>query len=134
MTLEQYLNYWKVNYGYVKVAKEELTPEIEKNAEDLISKVNSLLSSAGLSHMMISSGWRPKAVNASIKGAAPFSNHVKGLAVDVYDPHGDLDNWCMNNLPILEEIGLWLEHPAATKTWCHLQSIAPRSGARVFYP
>ena len=34
----------------------------------------------------------------------------------------------------LASLGLWMEHPLATKGWCHLQVVSPRSGMRVFYP
>ena len=65
---------------------------------------------------------------------APKSNHKKGLAVDIYDPYNQLDLWCMNNHAILEELGLWLEHPSSTKGWCHVQAVPPRSNNRVFLP
>ena len=35
---------------------------------------------------------------------------------------------------VLKDLGLWLEHPAATKGWAHVQTKPPRSGRRVFYP
>jgi hypothetical protein len=82
----------------------------------------------------ISSGWRPMAVNARVPGAAPRSKHMSGQAVDLYDPEGDLDDWCMAHQDRLAAAGLWLEHPSATKSWCHLQSLPPKSGNRVFYP
>jgi hypothetical protein len=84
----------------------------------------------------VSSGWRPPAVNAAQRGAAVNSKHMTGRAVDVYDPDGDLDEWLMtgDGQRALKEIGLWLEHPSATKGWSHLQSIPPRSQNRVFYP
>lgn len=132
--VEDYLNYWKVNYGHVKVdVEKELTNKMKDDAATLISKVNQLLIAYG-HEAIISSGWRPYLVNKLISNAAVYSNHTKCLAVDLADPHGDLDNWCMNNLPTLEAVGLWLEHPAATKGWTHLQSVAPRSGSRIFYP
>jgi uncharacterized protein YcbK (DUF882 family) len=83
---------------------------------------------------LVSSGWRPPSLNAKTAGAAPNSKHMTCQALDVYDPDGDLDEWCMENLAKLEEAGLWLEHPSATKGWCHLQIVPPRSGKRVFYP
>lgn len=112
---------------------DDLTPEIEANAAELIARVNKLLESFG-EDRMVNSGWRPPAVNASVRGAAVKSKHMLGLAVDLADPDGELDDWCMDNLGELERVGLWLEHPSATKNWCHLQSVPPRSGKRVFYP
>lgn len=65
---------------------------------------------------------------------APKSNHKQGLAVDIYDPHNELDKWCMANRSVLVEYGIWLEHPDATPGWCHMQVVPPRSGNRVFRP
>lgn len=59
---------------------------------------------------------------------------MTGQAVDLYDPDGALDDWCLAHPERLAEAGLWQEHPAATKGWLHLQSIPPRSRNRVFYP
>ena len=85
-------------------------------------------------HSPISSGWRPSAVNKAIANAAKRSNHMIGNACDVYDPDGALDHWCEVNLIELVRIGLWLESPASTVGWCHLQRVPPRSGHRIFYP
>lgn len=112
---------------------DELTDEIRKNAEETVRRVNLLLERFGESRG-VNSGWRPAAINGSIPGAAKKSKHMLALACDVDDDDGDLDEWCMNNLDQLEDIGLWMEHPAATKGWCHLQTVPPRSGRRVFYP
>ena len=65
---------------------------------------------------------------------APLSNHKQGLAVDIYDPQGRIDAWCMTNKTTLAEYGVWLEHPDATPGWCHMQVVPPRSGSRVFRP
>lgn len=61
---------------------------------------------------------------------------MKGQAIDLADPEGLLDDWLMSDtgLDAMGAIGLWMEHPAATKGWTHLQSIPPASGRRVFYP
>jgi hypothetical protein len=85
---------------------------------------------------IVSSGWRPPAVNEATPGAAPRSKHLSCQAVDLYDPDGDLDDWLMTDdgQHVMQDLGLWLEHPAATKTWCHVQTVPPRSGRRVFYP
>ncbi len=112
---------------------EELTPEIEANAVELIDRVNFLLKSFG-EPRTVNSGWRPPEVNAKTAGSALKSKHMTGQAVDLADPDGDLDEWCMDHASELERLQLWQEHPASTKGWCHLQSIPPRSGKRVFYP
>lgn len=122
----------------------ELTTEILKNIEQTCRKVNSLLAvmeAEGVSleiHpqtlCIISSGWRPPQINGQMKGAAPKSKHMTGEAVDLYDPEGSLDQFCLEKQDSLASLGLWMEHPLATKGWCHLQIVPPRSGARVFYP
>lgn len=134
-------NYWM---GRDVEFKKDLTDEIKKNADDLIVKVNQLLLRAKVSGIececnpdtgtSVSSGWRPPAVNKAVPGAAIRSNHMTGKAIDLYDPEGVLDNWCMSHQGAMAEVGLWMEHPSATKGWCHLQSVPPRSGNRVFYP
>ncbi len=112
---------------------DDLTPAIEANALELLERVNLLLASFGESRK-VNSGWRPPEVNAKTTGAAQKSKHMTGNAVDLADPEGDLDEWCMENPEELERLKLWQEHPASTKGWCHLQSIPPKSGKRVFYP
>jgi len=84
--------------------------------------------------LVVSSGYRPEAINAAVKGAAKRSNHIACLAVDLHDPDGALDTWCLENQKALELCGLWLEHPDSTPNWCHLQCVPPKSGRRVFRP
>lgn len=89
-----------------------------------------------------SSGWRPPSVNAATANAAPTSKHMLALAGDVFDPDGEIDDWCFANQHILTEFDLYMEHPSATKGWCHLQIVPPKSQAkfppearrRWFYP
>jgi len=111
----------------------ELTPELRANARETVRRVNRLLQRAGLARK-VTSGWRPAAVNATVPGAAKGSKHITCIAIDLEDQDGALDAWCMANLEVLEELGLWLEHPDATPDWCHLQTQPPRSGNRVFEP
>jgi hypothetical protein len=84
--------------------------------------------------MIVSSGYRPAAINAKVKGAAKKSNHMVCLAVDFKDTDGAIDKFCTDNLHILEDCGLWLESPDSTPGWCHLQCSPPKSGNRVFKP
>lgn len=121
-----------------------LTPELRANAATTVHKANLLLNAAFAAGVyldpdpatgnLVSSGWRPPAVNAATPKAARRSKHMTCEAVDINDDEGELDDWCMNNQDKLIEIGLWLEHPSATKGWCHLQGVPPKSGNRVFYP
>lgn len=129
-------DYWM---GRDKEFSDQLTDEIRQNAETTVIKANLLLGyfkngTGDFERYHVNSGWRPAAINASTPGAAARSKHMTGQAVDLADPEGALDDWCMDNQDILERLGLYLEHPSATKGWCHVQIVPPRSGKRVFYP
>lgn len=138
ITLEQYL------MGRETIYPNEFNEAIKANAEKTVEKVNSLLAvmeAEGVpleahpqTQTLISSGWRPPQINSQVKNAAVKSRHMTGEAVDLYDPEGALDYFCLENQASLASLGLWMEHPLATKGWAHLQSVAPRSGSRVFYP
>jgi hypothetical protein len=109
------------------------------NAQVVVERVNLLLSYYYKDHPdadkpKVNSGWRPPQVNAKTPGAAKKSKHMTCEAVDLDDDDGALDDWCMDSLNHLERCGLWMEHPSATKGWCHLQIVPPKSGKRVFYP
>jgi Peptidase M15 len=119
--------------GRDKLHRAELTRGLRANARETLRRVNRLLRRAGMMRK-VTSGWRPAAINATVPGAATGSRHLSCLAIDLEDRNGALDAWCMANLAVLEELGLWLEHPAATPGWCHLQTQPPRSGNRVFHP
>jgi trimethylamine:corrinoid methyltransferase-like protein len=118
------------------------------NVNILVPRINDLLERFG-EYRAVTSGIRTmadhtriyKEINAKRKAQGlperpvPMSSkHLSCEAVDLEDANDKLKNWCMKNLDILEEIGLWMEHPSATDTWCHLQCVAPKSGNRVFYP
>ena len=110
-----------------------LDAEMQANLQKLLTAVNLFRKHYG-KPMTVSSGYRPAAINAKVKGAAKKSNHMRCLAVDFKDTDGLIDKFCMDNLHILEACGLWLEHPEATPNWCHLQCVPPKSGNRVFKP
>jgi len=130
--------------GRDELYPDEFTDEILGNAAETLKKVNALLAvmeaekvpfeAHPKNHSLVASGWRPPQINSQVKGAAPRSKHMTGQAVDLYDPEGSLDQFCLEHQDSLAAIGLWMEHPLATKGWCHLQSVPPRSSMRVFYP
>lgn len=129
-------DYWM---GRDKQYAAELTPEIVANAESTVERANLLLSkykaaTGDTEIRKVNSGWRPAAVNSATPNAAVRSKHMTGQAVDLSDPEGDLDEWCLDHPEVLEELGLWQEAPAATKGWMHCQIVPPKSGKRVFYP
>lgn len=118
---------------------DELTDDIRAKAGETVARANLLLSmyrnlTKDDEIRKVNSGWRPAGVNAATPGAAPRSKHMTGEAIDISDPEGDLDEFCLDHPELLQTIGLWQEHPSATKGWCHVQIVPPRSGKRVFYP
>lgn len=109
------------------------------HANATVDRANNLLAQYYADHpdaakTHVQSGFRPPEINAKTPGAALHSKHMTCQAVDLADPDGLLDDWCMDNLDKLELCELWLEHPSATKGWTHWQIVPPRSGKRVFYP
>jgi hypothetical protein len=75
-------------------------------------------------------GFRPQ----NCPQGAPNSSHKEGLAVDRYDPRGEIDVWCMAHLDRLAKHGIYIEHASATPGWSHWTIRAPKSGNRAFYP
>lgn len=128
---------------YFKPHQQDPGQEVRDNADKLLGRVNALLSEVG--HLLdappkINSGWRPADYNMMVPGAAVRSKHITGQAVDLGDPEGVLDDILFSDFVrngdecLLSKWGLYLEHPGATKNWCHLQSVPPKSGKRVFWP
>lgn len=136
ITLEDYLGPYKEH--------KDVTDEVRKNAGDLLDAVNELLVKAeddGVGMWVNpktktyvsgekNGGFRPQ----DCPIGAPNSKHKKGLAIDIYDPEGELDEWCGRNVKTLEELGLYLEASKFTNGWCHIQCVAPGSGRRFFVP
>lgn len=130
--------------GRDKAYPDEVTDEIDANAGITVERVNQLLTAMDQDGVeisdnpktgnLVSSGWRPAAINRATPNSAPRSKHMSAQACDVYDPEGEIDDWCMAHQNILASFELWMEHPSATKGWAHLQTVPPKSGNRVFYP
>lgn len=134
--------YWK---GPDAVRRDEayadqVTDAIRANAEVTVAKANELLERAAMRQVeKVNSGWRPPAVNENTTNAAKNSSHLTGEAIDIRDPDGTLDKWCLANLDVLVELGLWMEHPGWTDGWCHVQTRPPGwppnpSGPRCYIP
>ena len=114
---------------------EELTDEINRNARITVDKANELLERAGRSDIdQVASGWRPASVNDVTQNAARSSRHLTAEAVDLPDADRSLATWCIDNLDVLREIGLWMEDPRWTPNWLHIQTVPPKSGKTVFIP
>ncbi len=136
ITLEEYVG--------VHACSRDWTPERQDNADALLLCVQALqdeMQVAGIDFLInphtescISGqtfgGFRPQ----DCPQGAPNSSHKDGQAVDLYDPHGDIDAWLMEHVDRLEAHGLYMEHPSATNGWSHWTTRAPGSGHRVFYP
>lgn len=75
-------------------------------------------------------GFRPQ----NCPQGAPNSSHKDGLAVDRYDPKGEIDDWCIAHQDRLALHGIYIEHPSATQNWSHWTIRKPGSGNRVFFP
>lgn len=124
----------------------DLTDEIRTNAALTVARVNLLLARADEQDMVepgvdattgssVASGWRPLGINARTQNAATGSKHITAQACDLRDTEERrFARWCLRNLWLLDEIGLWMEDPQWTPTWVHLQTVPPGSGKRVYRP
>ncbi len=130
---------WITSSGrYPERAKSpDLTPEVLKNAEDLIARVNALLKEIGWTKpVSISSGFRPAAVNSKIQNAAKRSAHMTGKALDIFQDKKDAqelgrlirkiqDNQGVKG--ILGRHGLMMESLEATigknSDWVHIDTV-----------
>lgn len=123
---------WKITRAEVLMGRDQEFPldvTLQKNLDALLVALNKLREDYG-KPMNVTSGYRPGHYNTDA-GGAKASSHLTCQACDFADPEGRLDSWCMSNLDKLTKYGLWLEGPAYTPGWCHLQ-IRPVPGARVF--
>lgn len=113
------------------------TPEIDQNLAILLERLNKVRS-AWAKPMTITSGLRDQAKQAALiaagKSNASKSKHLSGQAADVYDPNRELQKWVMDNMSLIESIGLWMEDFNSTPNWVHFQTVPPASGNRIFIP
>ena len=70
---------------------------------------------------------------AVVEMGASHPGDIKEL-VDIADPDGKLKTFLVKNTVLLTYNGLWMEDPAYTKGWIHLQIYAPKSMRRFFIP
>jgi hypothetical protein len=129
ITLAEYL------MGRDKLYPEEFAAHnVEANAQFLLHQVNTLLKGLNLEGVEVRSGWRPAEINKKV-GGAPKSAHLVGRAIDIADPLGGLAAVIKDNPEKLRAVQLWMEDPAHTKTWVHLDNITRRDRAsRIFLP
>lgn len=106
--------------GRDELYPEEYTQDVSNNIDKLLIALNKFRDAYGKA-MVVTSGWRPQAINKSV-GGAKKSNHTVGLACDFRDHDGTIDAFAkeMDKQGKLKEWGLWLESPERTPGWCHL--------------
>lgn len=135
--------------GDSMVTLQELNPknfkipeELKDNLNELFEKINKVRKLYN-KPMIVTSGYRSledhkriyKEKGITDESKIPMkSKHLYCQAVDISDPNGELQKWCLDNVDKLEEIGLWMEDFSATPNWCHFQIIQPKSGKRFFKP
>jgi hypothetical protein len=134
-------------YFVMHLGKSYITDEMSRNATELLERVNKLLAAAAAAGIYNNdvdpdtgtqiSGSKNGAGDGGFRGPKSAtgvvgSRHRSAQAIDVYDPDGRLDFWLKDVL--LAEYSLYREHPSKTPGWCHLQSVAPSSGRRTFWP
>ena len=113
---------------------EDLPEDIQANLLELHEKINKLREAYG-SPLKVNDGLRLD----STPYGAKSSKHKKGQAVDLDDDDaGTLWFWVMENMDLIAEIGLWMEHGCWTHspkgTWVHFQTVPPNSNKRIFVP
>ncbi len=118
-----------------RASSDDLTDTVRNNIVRLISVVNPFLARLEVTPPMITSGFRPFAVNGDLKNAGKKSLHCHGLAVDLLDPAGALKFKIIMSPHLLAEYGLWMEHHTSTPGWCHLDiGERPNRAVRIFNP
>lgn len=111
----------------------DLPTDLKQNLATLVARANALVAGYG-KPLIVSSGYRPAAINASIANAGKNSWHMHCAALDVADPSGDFWIFVLANLQLCADLGLWVEDRRWTPTWVHLQIYPPASGKRIFVP
>ena len=124
----------------------DITPAISVNIDRLLNKVNALLAYMQQDKVIVPINMKTRTqISGDLNGGfrpqdcaigAPNSNHKQGLAVDLYDPLGKVDEWVTNpnNLKKIQALDLYFEDKSATEGWCHVQIVPPKSGRRWFLP
>ncbi len=111
-------------------ATKPLSVDEEVNLHNLLIAVNALQDLWG-SQFVINSGRRLAPV-ATPFGTATHSAHMVTAAVDIKDSAQLISKWLEVHTDILEQLGLYMEDPKFTPTWCHVQ-VRPTHN-RIFKP
>jgi uncharacterized protein YcbK (DUF882 family) len=85
--------------------------------------------------MVVTSGYRPGHFNKATKGATR-STHLSCEGIDIRDTNKAIGQWCLENVSILEALGVYVESLDVTHKgpglWVHLQIRPTRN--RFFLP
>ena len=130
IALEQYA------MGRDKLYPLDWTDEVKNNAIKLLDIINTFLTELGIEEAIVSSGFRPPAINNKTTNAAKRSYHMIGLAIDLKDnEQQNLGKLVASRPDLLKKYNLWLEDLNHTKYWVHLD-IGTRADrpSRVFLP
>lgn len=133
-----------IDYLAGKATLDQLPDEIVRNINTLIPKINDLLEHFG-AYRGVNSGYRTSedqiriykqklGAAYDISKVAMKSAHLVGAAIDLEDKDRKLTHWALINLPLLQQMGLYIEEPASCPTWLHIQCISPKSGKTIFQP
>lgn len=140
-----------VNGGFIITWKELLCGYKESdipsdhlaNLKQLLEKISILRTKFG-KPLKVSNAYRSKKHHLDIykkKGITdekliPMkSKHLYGQAVDLAGPNiKEFHKFLLDNIPLLEELGIYCEDFSATTSWAHCQLVAPKSDKRFFLP
>lgn len=113
-----------------RATHESLSFEQASNMAGIVSIANQILMDFG-EFRKVNSGYRRLEDNKAA-GGSKRSAHLSCEAVDLEDKDGKLKAFLTEEL--LEKYDVYMEHPSATPSWCHIQTRPTRSGNRVFKP
>ena len=111
--------------------KYPITEKQKENALELLRRVGLLFDRIGIKDPMLTSGYRPSAINSKV-GGSKMSAHVTCEAGDWENLNNRISD--LISVALLVEFDLYMENPAFTKGWIHLQTRPTRSGNRIFNP
>ena len=112
---------------------------LEDNYDKLFERINKFRAAYG-KPMRVTSGYRSLNDHIRIYSEKGINNppmgslHLKCLAIDILDRDCMLKHFIVNNIRLVEEIGLWFEDFSVTPNWVHFQVEPPKSYKRFFLP
>lgn len=116
-----------------RVEFNNLPADLQANCTTLLDRINQVRTAYG-KPMTVNSGYRTPEINEATANAAAHSWHLKCAAVDIGDADGALWAWVLDNLELMQSIGLWCEDKRWCPTWTHFQIFPSKSGHRIFVP